>query len=77
LKINYEPLPPIIHNKALELYRTYLCIGGMPATILQFVENKKDIIRFNRQIPTDIVTGYLADMTKYADEMEKTLKLPR
>ncbi|MDR0573618.1 MAG: ATP-binding protein [Tannerella sp.] len=62
-----DPLPPIVHNKALELYRTYLCIGGMPATILQFVENEKDILSFNRQIPTDIVTGYLADMTKYAD----------
>lgn len=63
-----DPLPLIVHNKALELYRTYLCIGGMPASILQFVGNKKDIVSFNRQISTDIVTGYLADMTKYADE---------
>jgi predicted AAA+ superfamily ATPase len=64
-----EPLPAIIHNKALELYRTYLCIGGMPAAILQFIENKKDIVSFNRQILSDIVTGYLADMMKYADEI--------
>ncbi|MDR0713317.1 MAG: ATP-binding protein, partial [Bacteroidales bacterium] len=63
-----EPLPAIVHGKALELYRTYLCVGGMPAAILQFVECKKDIVNFNRQIMGDIITGYLADMTKYADE---------
>jgi predicted AAA+ superfamily ATPase len=63
-----EPLPTIVHGKALELYRTYLCVGGMPAAILQFVESEKDIVNFNRQIMENIVTGYLADMTKYADE---------
>ncbi|MDR1652414.1 MAG: DUF4143 domain-containing protein [Prevotellaceae bacterium] len=61
-----EPFPAIIHNKALELYRSYLCIGGMPKSVLQFVENKKDIVIYNRQISADIITGYLADMTKYA-----------
>ncbi|MDR0687481.1 MAG: ATP-binding protein [Prevotellaceae bacterium] len=62
------PLPAIVHGKALELYRTYLCVGGMPAAVLQFVEGKKDVVSFNRQIQADIVTGYLADMAKYADE---------
>ena len=64
-----EPFPAIIHNKALELYRTCLCIGGMPKSVLQFIENKKDIVSFDRQISADIITGYLADMTKYASEV--------
>ena len=59
----------IIHEKALKLYRTYLCIGGMPANILNFIENQKDIVVFNRQISYDILTGYLADMAKYANEI--------
>ena len=61
-------LPAIIHNKALLLYRTYLCIGGMPAAVLEFVQNGKDLLMFNRQITADILTGYLADMAKYAGE---------
>lgn len=65
---NNEPLPAIVHSKALALYRTYLCVGGMPAAICQLAESGKDVVRFNRQIMADIVTGYLADMTKYADE---------
>ena len=61
-------LPGIIHNKALQLYRTYLCVGGMPAIISHFIETGKDLIAFNKQITGDILTGYLADMTKYAGE---------
>jgi predicted AAA+ superfamily ATPase len=66
---NNEPLQTIIHEKALQLYRTYLCIGGMPANVLGFIENQKDIVAFNRQISSDILTGYLADMAKYAGEI--------
>ena len=33
----YETLTPtIIHEKLMELYRYYLCVGGMPASILEF-----------------------------------------
>lgn len=63
-----EPFPAIIHEKALMLYRTYLCVGGMPANVLHFVENQRDLVTFNRQISADILTGYLADMAKYAGE---------
>ena len=65
---NNEPFATIIHEKALQLYRTYLCIGGMPANVLHFVENQKDFVTFNRQISDDILTGYMADMAKYAGE---------
>jgi predicted AAA+ superfamily ATPase len=61
-------LPAIIHNKALSLYRTYLCVGGMPAAVSEFVQNGKDLLVFDRQITADILTGYLADMAKYAGE---------
>jgi predicted AAA+ superfamily ATPase len=63
-----SPLPAIIHDKALMLYRTYLCVGGMPANVWHFVENRRDLVTFNRQISADIITGYLADMAKYAGE---------
>ena len=64
-----KPFPEIIHQKALKLYRNYLCIGGMPAAVLNFIENQNDLILYNRQISSDIITGYLADMTKYAENV--------
>jgi predicted AAA+ superfamily ATPase len=72
IRLNFndnKPFPGIIHEKALKLYRQYLCIGGMPANVLNFIENQKDIVVFNRQISTDIITGYLADMAKYAERV--------
>ena len=62
-------LPDIIHQKVLTLYRSYLCIGGMPAVVAKFVEQNKDLVAFDKQITSDILTGYLADMTKYAGEV--------
>ena len=67
--VDNRALPDIIHQKALSLYRTYLCIGGMPAAVARFVENSKDLIAFDKQVTSDILTGYLADMTKYAGDV--------
>jgi predicted AAA+ superfamily ATPase len=64
-----EPFQTIIHEKALKLYRHYICVGGMPANVLNFIENQNDIIVFNQQISSDIITGYLADMAKYAAQV--------
>ena len=64
-----KPLLDIIHQKTLLLYRTYLCIGGMPAAVVKFVKQDKDLITFDKQLVTDILTGYLADMTKYAGDV--------
>ncbi|GHT14367.1 ATPase [Bacteroidia bacterium] len=68
--LNNNALPAIIHNKILTLYRQYLCIGGMPASIKNFVENNKDLLLSDSTIKENILTGYLADMVKYAENMD-------
>jgi predicted AAA+ superfamily ATPase len=65
----YQPFAEIIHNKALKLYREYLCIGGMPAAVKNFADNGQDLVQFNSGIISDILTGYLADMTKYSENV--------
>lgn len=67
-----HPFSEIIHNKALQLYHAYLCMGGMPAAVKNYVENGKDLMLFNTAITADILTGYLADMTKYAENVNST-----
>ncbi|MDR0829256.1 MAG: DUF4143 domain-containing protein [Prevotellaceae bacterium] len=61
--------PEIIHNQAIDLYKQYLCIGGMPASINDFVEKNKDLVLANIAIKDNILTGYLADMIKYAENV--------
>ncbi|GHT49023.1 ATPase [Bacteroidia bacterium] len=64
-----QPFAEIIHNKALQLYRAYLCVGGMPAAVKNFAETGRDLMLFNAAIIADISTGYLADMTKYSENV--------
>lgn len=65
-----EPLSQSLHEKALDLYNKYLCIGGMPANILEFEKAEHDINRFNDDILNNIITSYMADMAKYTENTE-------
>lgn len=65
-----EPLSQSLHEKALDLYNKYLCIGGMPANILEFKKAEHDINRFNDDISNNIITAYMADMAKYTENTE-------
>ena len=56
-------LPQALHNIALNIYRQYLVVGGMPETVLQFVETNDFILaRHNQEM---ILASYLNDMSKY------------
>lgn len=65
-----ESFPEIIHLKAIMLYRKYLCIGGMPASVKEFCEKGKDLLLADSSIKENILTGYLADMTKYSQNVD-------
>ena len=72
---NNIPMDPVLHNKALDLYRLYLCVGGMPEAVSNFLENDKDILKFNRDILEDIYRSYLNDMNKYVDNKYEANKI--
>jgi predicted AAA+ superfamily ATPase len=61
-----KPLSNIIHQKAIDIYKQYLCIGGMPAIVADYIKNEQHIIKTDISIISNIITGYLADMTKYS-----------
>ena len=60
-----SPLLNPIHEKALDLYKKYLVLGGMPAVILNFISNNYNIAYVDFEIQSQIITSYLADMNKY------------
>lgn len=63
-KTNNEMIEPL-HNKLIDLYRAYLCIGGMPNCVSNYIENNKEILKFDKQIIQNIILSYLKDMKKY------------
>lgn len=65
---NNEALPSSLHEKALDLYRLYLIIGGMPRAVLTYVETGSLITV--PDVQNNIINDYIADMAKYADNAE-------
>ena len=59
-----EALPNALHERALDLYRTYLITGGMPQPVLDFSENGSLISM--PDIQYKILNDYIADMAKYS-----------
>lgn len=59
-----EPMAKPLHEEALEWYRRYLVIGGMPAAINAYREEGSLLSVTNPQ--QNIINEYIADMAKYA-----------
>lgn len=72
-----KPLPDIAHEKALKLYRQYLCVGGMPEAVNNFIENELDIMKYDSHIISDIIDMYIADMKKYVNNYLETIRIER
>lgn len=66
------PLPSAFHDAAMQLYRQYLVVGGMPECVRLFVETKDYLlVRHTQDV---ILASYLNDMSKYnnLNEIKKT-----
>ena len=67
IRVHYaedNPLPDALHVEALELYRKYLIVGGMPSAVKEYVESGSLI--GIPDIQRRIVNEYIVDMAKYA-----------
>ncbi len=67
-----QSMPAVLHEAALQYYRQYLVVGGMPECISKFLETKDYILI--RHIQKMILESYLNDMSKYnsKNEIKKT-----
>ncbi len=58
-----EKRPYQLHEQAMDLYRTYLLVGGMPEAVDVYVRTGD--LRATERVHQDILNLYLADMAKY------------
>ena len=72
---NNTPMDQVLHEKALNLYRLYLCVGGMPEAVKNLLDNEKDILKFDETIIKDIYQSYLSDMNKYVKNKFEASKI--
>lgn len=60
-----EPMPKAWHEMAIDLYKNYFIVGGMPAAVVEYIQSQSFIQV--QQIQNNILNQYVADMAKYAD----------
>jgi predicted AAA+ superfamily ATPase len=58
-----KPLSEIIHKKALDLYKRFLILGGMPKVVSSYFEGK-DILQCQHLLD-DLINSYEDDFAKY------------
>ncbi len=65
-----KPLPQIMYDVMLDNFQEYMILGGMPAVVKSFIENKNysGILDMQKQIILD----YEEDITKYANGLDQT-----
>ena len=63
-----QPLGQALHRKAMDYFRQYLIVGGMPQAVLEYIETR-DFERVDA-IKRDILELYRADIVKHAEGYE-------
>ena len=68
--LDLKPLSNMQYDVMMSNFKEYMIVGGMPAIVSQFVQNKNfsGILRMQQQILLD----YEEDITKYAGGLDKT-----
>ncbi|WP_406615561.1 ATP-binding protein [Mycoplasmopsis hyopharyngis] len=67
---NLAKIDPIVHKQLMNLFYTYLVVGGMPKAVATFIETN-NMTKVN-EILKQIDLGYAQDITKY-EKMNKLL----
>jgi predicted AAA+ superfamily ATPase len=62
-------IPDAIHEQMLALFKEYILIGGMPAAVWSW-SNERSLPKIN-QIQQDLLTTYRDDFVKYKGRMDK------
>lgn len=73
IKQSYQEMKPMLealHKKALNLYTEYMCVGGMPGNITEYIKNENNINRYEDNYTNNIIIAYMADMAKYTENTE-------
>jgi predicted AAA+ superfamily ATPase len=61
-------IPEIFHTQLIDAYKIYLCCGGMPETIVRYLESRdwNEVDKVNSQI----LAAYMLDFSKHIDSKD-------
>ena len=71
----FTPMEEPLHQKALDLYRTYLVVGGYPSAVNEYILSAD--FNYIRATQSNVSNAYIADMAKYStpNDMVKSMEI--
>lgn len=66
-----QPLSDTVHQKALDLYKRFIIIGGMPKVVATYLDGG-DLLKCQRVL-NNLIVSYEDDFTKYKKRISSTL----
>ena len=70
--IDQRPMGQAMHRKAMDYFRKYLLVGGMPQAVAEYV-NEQDFMKVDT-VKRDILTLYRSDIIKHAKGYERKVE---
>ena len=70
---NQQPLGSVMHRKAMDMFKEYMIVGGMPQAVCRYVESNKSFGEVDK-VKRDILSLYKSDIEKYASGFETKVK---
>jgi len=64
--INFEPIPEPLHDKLIDLLKSYFFVGGMPEAVTMYIENGR--YEDARIVHHEIMDAYERDFAKHAPQ---------
>ncbi len=74
---NNTPMDSNLHNLLMDLYRKYLCVGGMPEAVKDLIKVDGNLLEYNNKNLQDIIKSYINDMNKYVKNKIEAVKNER
>jgi len=68
---------PASHEELLQALKIYLCLGGMPEAVQQYLDVDRELLKFDRTFFDDLKTACLDDMNKYVRNLNEAVKIER
>ncbi len=75
--LNNTSMNDVFHQELLSDYRNYLCIGGMPDAVKDYVSRNQELSLNLHNILRSVIDSYLADMSKYTNNVTEANKIER
>ncbi len=72
-----KPMDEVFHQELLRDYRSYLCTGGMPASIKDYLNCNQELSVNLHNVLRSIIDSYLADMNKYTNNVYESNKIEK